>query len=120
MGPLRRSDVPLSAVDFHVSDINAHLMAVPEVQQAAGALAPAGGLASPDDSLRAAMWLFRSSTNHKKELPQGGRAKQGGCGGADGPDAGERRELQPLWSAAAQHADRFSVQHIARRFGRPQ
>ena len=35
VGPLRRSDVPLSAIDFHVSDIVPHLLASPEVRRLA-------------------------------------------------------------------------------------
>ncbi len=46
VGPLRRSDVPLSAVDFHVSDVVTRLMERQEVV----AQAPGGEAAAPEDA----------------------------------------------------------------------
>ncbi|PNH10384.1 hypothetical protein TSOC_002885 [Tetrabaena socialis] len=67
VGPLRRSDVPLSAVDFHVSDVVPQLLARPEVQAAAAASGARGGAEEEqaEEALKSAMWLFRSSTNPK-------------------------------------------------------
>lgn len=66
VGPVRRSDLPLSAVDFHVSEVITHLMERPEVQ---AAMVPAGGcgggsgggsqaapaFTDPEDALKSAM-----------------------------------------------------------------
>ncbi|MEW5302813.1 MAG: hypothetical protein WDW36_005559 [Sanguina aurantia] len=68
VGPLRRGDIPLSSIDFHVSDVLTHLMGLPAVAAAGGRLTENcwGTEADPTACLRSAMWLFRSSINHRK------------------------------------------------------
>lgn len=73
VGPLRRSDIPLSAVDYHVSDILQHLMDLPHVQQLASG--DGGGLSDDvmemvageglDKAIASAMWLHRSGLNRR-------------------------------------------------------
>ena len=136
VGPLRRGDVPLSAVDFHVSDIIAHLLELPELQRVAGMGGDAGGASrsqplqlhdSLEAELQSAMWVFRSSVTHKGPFLRGAfragdqdRAAAAGQQRGDPDGAAERRRLEPLWLLAAQAADRYAVQHVQRRFGRPQ
>ena len=91
IGPLRLADVPLSAIDFHVSDVVPKLLALPGVRAAAaklrsssggggaGSSLPAGG--GSEVALKSAMWLFRSSLNGRKWLPlispaAGGKAQK--------------------------------------------
>ncbi|GIL85302.1 hypothetical protein Vretifemale_13904 [Volvox reticuliferus] len=141
VGPMRRSDVPLSAVDFHISDIVTRLMERSEVV----ALAPGASgehAATPEDAedaLKSAMWLFRSSKNPKvwvhrlSACCQHLHASEGAVAGTGSRACAEhrslelqldkeeasRRRLAALWSAAAPWADRFSVSYIARRFRPP-
>ena len=68
VGRMTQEDVPLSAVDFHVSSISEELLALPAVAREAGKAARAVGESEHDqeaaeERLRRAMWLFRSSRN---------------------------------------------------------
>ncbi|GLI60475.1 hypothetical protein VaNZ11_002634 [Volvox africanus] len=141
VGPMRRSDVPLSAVDFHVSDIVTRLMERSEVMALApgGSAEHAGTPEDAEDALKSAMWLFRSSNNPKvwvhrlSPCCQHLHASRGAVAGTGGGACAEhrsleaqihreessRRRLAALWSTAAPWADRFSVSYIARRFGPP-
>lgn len=104
--PLRRGDIPLSAVDFHISSIVEELMQVPTILAAAGSAAAQTGNSDSNDSLRRAMWLFRSGLNSKKQL---GTA-------VESTDSQERQCLQPLWQAAYAAADAWSADFVRRRF----
>lgn len=101
--PLRRGDIPLSAVDFHISSIVEELMQVPSILAAAQSLEAQTDM---NDSLRHAMWLFRSGLN-SKTVSTGGRLV----------DSHEKKTLQPLWQAAHAAADAWSADYIRRRFG---
>ncbi|KAG2493933.1 hypothetical protein HYH03_007864 [Edaphochlamys debaryana] len=149
VGPLRRSDVPLSAVDFHVSDVASQLSERPEVAAAveaalgaaAGGAALSGAPEDAEDCIKSAMWLFRSSTNPKAWLHAlspccggagGGGAEAGAAGAQQRPcrehrslveqlsdEEQQRRALAGVWQAAAPWADRFAAQYVGRRFGQP-
>ncbi|GLC43475.1 hypothetical protein PLESTM_001477400 [Pleodorina starrii] len=146
VGPMRRSDVPLSAVDFHVSDVVTRLMERPDVVALApgpksggtlaggeAASAAAAAAAAPEDAeeaLKSAMWLFRSSKNPKVWVHRlSPCCRQAAAGGACGEhrrleaqleeEEAARRRLAAMWAAAGPWADRFSVNYIARRFGPP-
>ena len=106
MTPLARGDIPLSAVDFHISSIVEELMQKPSISAAAQAIAAPGGQ-NVSDLLRRAMWLFRSGLNHKQELMAQGNAKR----------SQEMQTLEPLWQAAHAAADAWSADYIRRRFG---
>lgn len=74
IGPLRLADVPLSAIDYHVSDVVPKLLSLPGVHATAVKLRNSSGGPSPpptgcEDALKSAMWLFRSSLNGRKWLP---------------------------------------------------
>ena len=60
-----------------------------------------------NDSLRRAMWLFRSGVNSKTEVSTGNRLV----------GSHEKKTLQPLWQAAHAAADAWSADYIRRRFG---
>ncbi len=102
--PLRRGDIPLSAVDFHISSIVEELMQVPSILAAPQSLELQTDM---HDSLRRAMWLFRSGVNSKTEVSTGSRVV----------DSHEKKTLQPLWQAAHAAADAWSADYIRRRFG---
>ncbi|KAL0055001.1 hypothetical protein WJX82_005601 [Trebouxia sp. C0006] len=102
--PLRRGDIPLSAVDFHISSIVEELVHVPSILAAAQSLKADTDM---NDSLRRAMWLFRSGVNSKTEVSTGNRLV----------DSQEKQILQPLWQAAHAAADAWSADYIRRRFG---
>ena len=82
VGRMTQEDVPLSAVDFHVSSVAEELMGLPAVAREARKAARAAGedgncdAEAAEERLRRAMWLFRSSRN-VRSLPLGG----GGGGG---------------------------------------
>ncbi|KAL0035771.1 hypothetical protein WJX77_002248 [Trebouxia sp. C0004] len=102
--PLRRGDIPLSAVDFHISSIVEELMQVPSILAAAKSLEAQTDM---NDSLRRAMWLFRSGLNSKTQVSTGSRLV----------GSHERKTLQPLWQAAHAAADAWSADYIRQRFG---
>ena len=103
---LKNGDIPLSAVDFHVSSIVEELMQKPSVSAAAQRVVAQHGQHDAHVSLRRAMWLFRSSLNTKKELIQDGKVEHDN----------ERQALQPIWHAAQTAADTWSMQYIRQRF----
>lgn len=103
--PLKNGDIPLSAVDFHISSIVEELMQKPAVSAAAQMVAQ-HDQRDANYSLQRAMWLFRSSLNTKKELGEGGKVQQ---------DI-ERQALQPIWHAAQAAADAWSMNYIRQRF----
>lgn len=105
--PLKNGDIPLSAVDFHVSSIVEELMQKPAVSAAAQRVIAQHGQHDANDPLRRAMWLFRSSLNTKKELVQDGKVEHDN----------ERQALQPIWHAAQTVADAWSTHYIRQRFG---
>ena len=104
MTPLRRGDIPLSAVDFHISSIVEELMQTPGILTAAHAVAAKQGDSDAHDSLCRAMWLFRSGINLKKALNVGST------------DSIEKENLLPLWQASYVAADAWSADYIRRRF----
>ena len=106
MTPLRYGDIPLSAVDFHISSIIEELLQKPQVLSAAETLAvsqaqDAAGL------LKRAMWLFRSGLNNKKLVSVSCCPQQ----------SSDKSTLQPLWVASQGCADAWSADYIRRRFG---
>ena len=102
--PLKQGDIPLSAVDFHISSIVEELMQKPAVAAAVQSVVSKHGQADAHDTLRRAMWLFRSSWNTKTPL-----------GNADIADI-ERQALRPIWQAAHAAADAWSMNYIRQRF----
>lgn len=102
--PLKHGDIPLSAVDFHISSIVEELMQKPAVAAAAQSVVSQHGQADAHDALRRAMWLFRSSLNTKTQL-----------GNGDVHDV-DRQALQPIWQAAHAAADAWSMNYIRQRF----
>ena len=103
--PLSRGDIPLSAVDFHISSIAEELIQNDSISAAARAV-PALGEQNQSDLLRRAMWLFRSSLNLKTELSTASKARS----------SQEMQTLQPLWQVSRAAADAWSADYIRRRF----
>ena len=70
VGRMTQEDVPLSAVDFHVSSVSEELMNLPALAREAGKAARAVGESENDaeERLRRAMWLFRSSRNVRSPI----------------------------------------------------
>ena len=106
MTPLRYGDIPLSAVDFHISSIIEELLQRPQILEAAEGLAvsqaqDAAGL------LKRAMWLFRSGLNNKKLVSVSGCVQP----------STEKCTLQPVWAISLAYADAWSADYIRRRFG---
>lgn len=73
---VQRNDIPLSAVDFHVSSIVQSLLQQQAVAQAASDAAAAGAGTNAETVLQRAMWRFRSSLNRKQHLLVGSRQQQ--------------------------------------------
>ncbi|BDA43711.1 hypothetical protein COCOBI_04-7260 [Coccomyxa sp. Obi] len=63
LGSLRPEDIPLSAVDFHISDIVYHLLDKPEITTAALDVAR-----DPTELMRQAIWQHSSSINRRSWL----------------------------------------------------
>lgn len=124
VGRMTLEDVPLSAVDFHVSSISEELMSLPAVaREARRAAARIGedGDADAEERLRRAMWLFRSSRNVRSSFSSDSALVVNGES-ARARDlrarlASERDELRPLWRAAAAAADSWSAEFLRQRFG---
>ena len=104
--PLKRGDIPLSAIDFHISSIVEELLQKPAISAAAHAVAARSGHSDPNDCLRRAMWLFRSSLSSKNELGADEKVR----------DDSERQALHALWQASHAAADAWSKDFIRRRF----
>ena len=107
VGPVRRVDIPLSAIDFHCSDIVPAMLTEEDCFQPAAALAadPASGCEDAEKLLRKAMWMFRSSQTQKQPMLKF----------ASAADA-VRTLLEPFWKTVAAAADGFSAAYIKRRF----
>jgi hypothetical protein len=106
--PLAAADIPLAAVDFHVSPIADDLLRLPPVAAEAAAAAVAAGT-DAGDALRRAMWVFRSGRNVRARRV----ARRAAADVA--ADAAERDALRPLWRTAAAAADAWSKDFVAGR-----
>ena len=107
---LTPADLPLSAVDFHVSSISDDLLLVPEIAAEAAAVAVGQGDRREDAkaALERAMWVFRSGRNARprvEPLPPSDEAAQ----------RDERDALRPLWRVARGPADAWSADYIKTR-----
>ncbi len=106
-------DVPLSAIDFHVSGVADDALLLPPVAAAAAAAAVrAGGEDEGVDGperVRRAMWLFRSSINRRPRV-------MALSPGAAAADREERADLLPLWRVLMGPADAWSANYIRERF----
>ncbi|KAF5838004.1 hypothetical protein DUNSADRAFT_3597 [Dunaliella salina] len=142
VGALRRSDVPLAAIDFHVSDIVEHLLEVPHVAEAANSICCASWGIEGDTvaQMRNAMWLFRSSVNHRAWLPLRRTSLTGSSPGSKHDatgnqvdmdlvayehqpliadleqEAAQKDRLLPMWQVAEPVANQFAASLIAKRF----
>ena len=106
MAPLRYNDIPLSAVDFHISSIAEELLQSPQIQKAAAELAVDVRERGHAELMKRAMWLFRSGLNNKEPVSNVHGNK---------PEA-EKASLQPLWTASQACADAWSANYVRRRF----
>ena len=127
VGPLRLADVPLSAIDFHVSDVLAHLSTVPGVRAASAKIKRnTGGVpqsstmpqaeAGVEGQLKSAMWAFRSSLNSRRWLWMDGEATRMLIQRELEEQAMEKNALEDLWRNAAPQADVFSRTYIKGKF----
>ena len=125
---LSRRDVPLAAVDFHVSPVLERLLELDAVRAAAArAVRAAPALAGDDgglplaNALRSAMWAHGSSVTTKRTLAS--RADLTARRGPDDLDAGsepvletpEARALATLWEEVSGAASGFQRRFIASR-----
>ncbi|GAX78038.1 hypothetical protein CEUSTIGMA_g5480.t1 [Chlamydomonas eustigma] len=129
IGPLRIADVPLSSVDYHVSDVISSLLSQPCISKAAWLAAAASG--SSEACLKSAMWLFRSGVNNRL-LPFQSHFWAGQSGDVAVEDCAnnmqllykatleaedsQKKGLRELWKLSAAHADEYSRVYIKRRF----
>lgn len=107
---LTPADLPLSAVDFHVSSIADDLLLVPDIaaEAAAVAVGQGDGRENAKSALERAMWVFRSGRNarpHVEPLPPSDELAQ----------RSERDALRPLWRVARGPADAWSADYIKTR-----
>ena len=111
--PPSMADVPLSAIDFHVSGVaDDALLLPPDAAAAAAAAVRAGGEAAGSDGaerLRRAMWVFRSSINRRPRVVplSAGAIARNKC---------ERADLLPVWRVAAGAVDAWAADYIRGRF----
>ena len=145
VGRMTREDIPLSAVDFHVSSVSEELLSLPAVAREGKRAARAAGErenydAAVEERLRRAMWLFRSSRNVRSLGGGGSGSSAAAAAAAAAPasapavvvvlnshtprartlraqSAAERDDLRPLWRAAAAAADSWSSEFLRQRFG---
>lgn len=103
--PFGSADIPLSAVDFHISSIVEELLQNQKIRAAAQVLAASGRQRSASDLLKRAMWLFRSGKSSKTIDPPSTSDKDQ-----------EMQILQPFWEASQAAADVWSANYINRRF----
>jgi hypothetical protein len=133
IGPLRLGDVPLSSIDFHVSNVIDKMMEDQRVISKAREITRGcwGEEGDAEACLRSAMWLFRSSLNvrrwvsHERSVGTFTMAstlilKQSvetlELEADIERDNAKRERLAPLWEVAKQGADSFAVTTIKRRF----
>ena len=113
VGPLRREDAPTAAVDFHCSDVLEEALdgaRSPGLFEQVSASLRQHGEAGQEvfESLRRAMWLFRSGVNCRQEAGSGKACSEGA--------PGERARLQPAWALVAKPVERLSQRHLDWRF----
>eukprot|EP01119_Soliformovum_irregulare_P014503 TRINITY_DN3968_c0_g1_i1.p1 TRINITY_DN3968_c0_g1~~TRINITY_DN3968_c0_g1_i1.p1 ORF type:complete len:178 (-),score=60.22 TRINITY_DN3968_c0_g1_i1:11-544(-) len=109
IGPLQEEDVPLSAIDHHCSSILDHILGLSHLQDAIrGYLKETfGNDGDAADKIKACIWIFRSSINHKRLM----------YGDAD--EIRKIREdsclLKPLYEIIKDALDEFSLTYVSRR-----
>ena len=120
IGPVRLADIPLSAIDYHVSDVLHHLMANPDVRMAAAGLGLLGGPSSSGEGveglLKLAMWTFRSGLNNRRWLCLEGEAMGSQVQRELDEEAEEKRALSGLWTIALPASDSYSKAFIRSKF----
>jgi hypothetical protein len=121
IGPVRLADIPLSAIDYHVSDVLHHLMAIPEVRMAEAGLGLLGGPPSSSGErvqglLKSAMWIFRSGLNNRRWLCLEGEAIRSLVQNELDEEAEEKGALSGLWTSALSAADAYSKAYIRGKF----
>lgn len=127
VGPVTRGDVPLAAVDFHVSPVIDRLMEMDSVRAAAArALKCAPSLAGDDGSianpLRSAMWAHCSSVSTKKRLlrfadlteKEKSLDRESVCA-AENSNDDETKALATLWEEIQGATSSFQKRFIASR-----
>ena len=138
VGRMTREDIPLSAVDFHVSSIAGELCSnlpavAREARKAANGNDDDDEEEAVEERLRRAMWLFRSSRNVRSlPFPSSSSSSSTSSNSSgvvvingDAPRAAalraqaaqERDDLRPLWRTAAAAADSWSAEFLRQRFG---
>ena len=108
VGPLRKVDVPLAAVDFHVSDVVPFMLTDEACFQRATAVAadPASACSDAEAVLKEAMWMFRSSVTTKRlTLEQ-----------ISSPLIAPNALLESFWKTVVPAADGFAASFINKRF----
>jgi hypothetical protein len=113
--PLRLRDVPPSAIDFHCSNILTDVLADAALPDAAMEALHAAG--EPVETLKRAMWRYRSGVNTKTRLA----ALQRGGKAADGDAEDDEREegdeaLRAAWAGVAPLVELHSARFIRRNF----
>ena len=101
---------PLSAVDFHISNVLETFTPAVRQSVAAAAPTPITGNEAMLEMCRAAMWEHSSSTSFKASWRNGmmpSDSSVGDGGGGNGP-------LLAVWAAIAPACERFASEHIGR------
>lgn len=109
LGPMRKADIPLSAIDFHCSTIADDVQQEEEILAAGREVVDNdadGLLEGIDDAFRKVMWHFRSGVNMKQLMP----------GAAQPHNQDLLQLLEPLWRVSAGPLDAWSQTFIRKRF----
>ncbi|EIE19351.1 hypothetical protein COCSUDRAFT_58644 [Coccomyxa subellipsoidea C-169] len=104
LGCMEPGDIPLSAVDFHVSNIIEEVLNNREVLTAALAVGR-----DPLQAMRDTIWIFSSSTNSRAWLQAPEQERQERL-------RTRRSELEGIWKLAAPAAKNFARKYIKARF----
>ncbi|KAK3279238.1 hypothetical protein CYMTET_12866 [Cymbomonas tetramitiformis] len=99
--PLQQTDVPLSAVDFHCTNICDDLVSTTPIKSALEAAFP---ISEGEEKFRQAMWVFRSSLNKKMALDA--------CKSGETNRSEDNNALESFWRAVCVHVDRVDNSYI--------
>lgn len=119
-GFMRRDDIPIAAVDFHVSSCVENVLQVPSIRLKvvdAGKSLGFGDDMNVTDRVKSAIWRHSAGVNHKQPIELRRDARKGGEQGLKEPCAKEKLSLE-IWNIISEELERWVRRYLAFRVPR--
>lgn len=119
-GFMRRDDIPIAAVDFHVSSCVENVLQVPSIRLKvvdAGKILGFGDDMNVTDRVKSAIWRHSAGVNHKRPIELRRNARKDGEQRSKDPSAKEKLSLE-IWNIISEELERWVRRYLAFRVPR--